>query len=251
MTRPRREAGAWADALRHRGIDAQVLPLIDIGAAPDQAALAAARAGWRDFHVLMFVSANAVNGFFDASAREPIAGVATRFWSTGPGTWQALIAAGANPQQIDSPPEEAGRFDSEALWQQVRSQLAPGARVLIVRGAGSDGAPAGRDWLARQLEAAGAQVSTVAAYQRALPRWDADTLAHARAEAGDGSWWLFSSSEAVGNLQSLLPGQDWSQARALCTHARIAHAARGAGFGEVAQTSPLLDAVVAFLQSNP
>lgn len=254
MTRPPREAGAWVDSLRRQGIDAQALPLIDIGPAPDAAALAAARAGQHGFDALMFVSANAVSGFFNSShsaSDAPLAGAATRFWCTGPGTRQALLVDGADPQQIDSPPRESGRFDSEALWQQVHSQIAPGARVLIVRGAGSDGAPAGRDWLARQLEAAGARVSTVAAYQRVLPQWDADTLARARAGAGDGSWWLFSSSEAVGNLQSLLPGQDWSQARALCSHARIADAARAAGFGEVAQTAPLLEAVVAFLQSNP
>lgn len=254
MTRPRREAGSWVDALRRQGIDAQALPLIDIGPAPDAAALAAARAGWRGFDALMFVSANAVDGFFTAcpgTPGEPLAGAATRLWSTGPGTRQALLAAGADPQQIDSPPLDEGRFDSEALWRLVQPQLAPGVRVLIVRGAGSDGAPAGRDWLARQLEAAGAQVRTVAAYQRMLPRWGADALARARAGARDGSWWLFSSSEAIGNLRHLLPGQDWSNARALCTHARITDAAAAAGFGEVAQAVPLLDAVVAFLQSNP
>lgn len=253
VTRPRREAGAWVDALRHQGIEAQALSLIEIGVAPDAAALADARARWREFDVLMFVSANAVEGLFNAGPGTPgeRIGGTTRFWSTGPGTCQALVAAGVDPKQIDSPPVESGRFDSEALWQQVQSHLAPGARVLIVRGAGSDGAPAGRDWLARQLGAAGAQVSTIAAYRRALPRWDADALGRARAGATDRSWWLFSSSEAVGNLRQLLPGQDWSAARALCTHARIAAAATAAGFGDVAQAPPLLDAVVAFLQSNP
>ena len=53
------------------------------------------------------------------------------------------------------------------------------------------------------------------------------------------------------HLRQLLPGQDWSTARALCTHARIAAAAAAVGFGQVAQAPPLLDALVAFLQSNP
>lgn len=244
----------WVDALRAKGIEAQPLPLIEIGAAPDPAALAAARAGWTRLDAVMFVSANAVTGFFESgsgAAGWPPAGATPRFWSTGPGTRQALLQAGADPQQIDSPPAEAGRFDSEALWQQVQPQVLPGAHVLIVRGAGADGEVAGRDWLARQLESAGAQVSTVAAYRRELPQWDGVTRALACQGATDGRWWLFSSSEAVRNLRHLLPRQDWSQARALCTHARIADAARQVGFGEVAATPPLLEAVAAFLQLNP
>lgn len=252
VTRPRREAEGWVEALRLHGIDAQQLPLIEIGAAPRSPALAAAQAGWRDFAAVMFVSANAVDGFFASSfAQAAQPGTATRFWCTGPGTRRALMAAGAASEHIDSPPAESGRFDSESLWQRVRPQVVPGMRVLIVRGGDADGTPAGRDWLARQLEEAGAQVSTVVAYQRQRPHWDADTLARARGAASDGSWWLFSSSEAIVNLQGLLPGQDWSQARALCTHERIAQAAHQAGFGHVACTTPLLDGVVAFLQSNP
>ena len=65
----------------------------------------------------------------------------------------------------------------------------------------------------------------------------------------DGSLWLFSSSEAVANLCAALPSQDWSSARALATHPRIADAARRAGFGRVDATAASLEAVVRSLES--
>lgn len=77
------------------------------------------------------------------------------------------------PDRIDGPAPDAPQFDSEALWQQVAGQIRPGDRVLIVRGR-SGGAHdtaqgSGRDWLARQIEAAGGQVDFVVAYQRGAP----------------------------------------------------------------------------------
>ncbi|MGJ4749178.1 hypothetical protein ACQV5M_22630, partial [Leptospira sp. SA-E8] len=44
----------------------------------------------------------------------------------------------------------------------------------------------------------------------------------------------------IRNLRRLLPRQDWRQARALATHARIAQAAREAGFGQVEISRPAL-----------
>jgi uroporphyrinogen-III synthase len=71
----------------------------------------------------------------------------------------------------------------------------------------------------------------------------------ARAAATDGAVWLFSSSEAVANLQACLPGQDWGAARALTTHGRIAEAARAAGFGVVREARPALADILASLES--
>ncbi len=113
----------------------------------------------------MFVSANAVQGFFAAAGRRPWP-AATRAWSPGPGTTQALVAAGVPAERVDAPPADAAQFDSEALWPVIAPQLQAGLRVLLVRGAGADGRPAGRDWLARQLQQAGARVDTVVAYAR-------------------------------------------------------------------------------------
>ncbi len=272
VTRPAREAAGWLAELEAAGLSASLLPLIAIGPAPDAEALARCRRALaaQAYAAVMFVSANAVRGFLGdvlevddsgkaGGADHAGAGMAsvvtwptlTRAWATGPGTRQALIAARVPAAQIDAPPEAPGRFDSEALWSQVATQVPVGAQVLVVRGADGSGEVAGRDWLSQQLVARGARVAQVAAYARAFPAFgpsEQDTLSRALAAR---AWWLFSSSEAVGNLCQLAPGQDWQAARALCTHARIAAAAREAGFGEVAETVPRPAAVAACLQSRP
>jgi len=118
-----------------------------------------------------------------------------------------------------------------------------------VRGAGAGGRAEGREWLSQQLAAAGVAVDEVVAYGRGLPAWTEAELAMATAAARDGACWLFSSSEAARNLRKLLPGQDWSAARALATHPRIAEAVQALGFGYVQQCRPGLSEVVASIES--
>lgn len=249
VTRPESEARHWVDELRRGGFDAQPLPLIDIAPAADTASLADQ---WRQLDACgaaMFVSGNAVRHFFDRKPEGASWPARTRAWAPGAGTRQALLAAGVPAALVDSPAPASAQFDSETLWQEVGGQLGPGDRALIVRGADSQGASSGRDWLAGQLAAAGVQVEIVAAYQRQAPRWSGEQLARARLCGGPPGVWLFSSSEAIANLQTLLPGHDWSQGRAVATHPRIAQAARRAGFGVVCESRPSLDAVVAALES--
>src|SRR4051794_23643083 len=64
LTRPVQEAERWAARLRERGVESLVLPLLAIHAAPDPEALRAAAASADRYAALMFVSANAVQGFF-------------------------------------------------------------------------------------------------------------------------------------------------------------------------------------------
>lgn len=173
----------------------------------------------------------------------------TRAWSPGPGTTQALEEAGWPAGAIDAPAPDAPQFDSEALWSQVAPQAVQGLRVLIVRGADAQGQIAGRDWLAAKLREAAVVVDEVAAYCRALPTLDMAQRGQAEAAAADGSVWLFSSSEAISNLRQLLPGRDWSAARAVVTHERIGQSARQTGFGQVIQTWPTLEAVAASIKS--
>ncbi len=268
VTRPLREAQPWVRDLQARGWPAQALPLIDIAPAPDAAAVAAARdaltarsaspkaradatvGGQKqapaDLQALMFVSANAVQGLLAPPLEWP---PSVRAWATGPGTTRALLEAGVPPACIDAPAADAPQFDSEALWSLVQDRVQPGRPVQIVRGGDAQGQASGRDWLATRLQEAGVPVRTVVTYTRQSPRWDAAQLARARQASHDGSWWLFSSSEAIANLLRLLPGQSWSQARAACTHPRIAQAAREAGFGRVEAAPPTLEGVSAFLQS--
>lgn len=259
VTRPEREAEAWVAALTQRGLRAEALPLIAIDALPVSPALQQA---WREidrYAALMFVSANAVTAFFSSNeapahagraytAIDLVANQGVRCMAPGPGTVAALRKAGVPDSQIDSPPPEAGQFDSEALWAVVADRDWQGKRVLIVRGQSAGAEPAGgagRDWLARQLAAAGALPEFIAVYRRSAPQFTAQQRLTLSEAATDGSVWVFSSSEAVGQL----PPADWSQARAVATHPRIAEAVRAAGWGVVAESRPALADIVASIES--
>ncbi len=263
VTRVQPQATRWVELLAQHGHEALALPLIEVAALPDTSAVAEAWRHWADYTAVMFVSSHAVSYFYAskqalAHIEQAQAAIKTRAWSTGPSTHAALLQQGVAASLVDSPPPAAGQFDSETLWQGVQSQVHPGARVLIVRGdsaqsdqpASAGGIPGvGRDWLAQQLQSAGARVDFVVAYQRRAPVWSADQLALARAGAADGSVWLFSSAEALDNLHALLPEQHWAGVRAVATHARIATAARALGFGLVVQATPTLPSVLASIES--
>ena len=258
VTRPAREAPRWIDGLRAAGFDVHALPLIAIAPVDDAvagAALVRARHDVARCHAAMFVSAAAVEHFFAPvpvgapAAVPPAPAPPHRCWATGPGTVLALRRAGVSEARIDAPSGAAASFDSETLWGLVRAQVATGTRVLIVRGGDAGARPTGRDWLARAIEAAGGVVDTVVAYRRLEPALDAPARALATAAAEDGSVWVFSSSEAVAHLCRALPQAHWRHGRAVATHARIAQAAREAGFGHVALASPRLDDLVASIES--
>lgn len=270
VTRPAREAQRWVEALLLRGIAATPLPLIEIGPAPDDHAVLLAWEQLEGQGAVMFVSANAVDGFFSQppagvrqwpggltstststnTARTP---VMTRAWAPGPGTREALLRAGVPTEAIDSPAQDAEQFDSQTLWEQVSDQLLAGQRVLVVRGgaaADPDSGPGpGRDWLAAQLAGRGVDVQTVVTYTRSPPAWTQAQLDAAQQGSHDGSLWLFSSSQAIAHLRSLLPDQPWRQARAIATHPRIAQSARAAGFGVVCLSRPTLADVAASIES--
>ncbi|MDE2413326.1 MAG: uroporphyrinogen-III synthase [Comamonadaceae bacterium] len=259
VTRPARDAAQWVADLQARGIAAAALPLIGIAAVSDAAlreALQEARAAFAGYRAVMFVSGNAAQYFFEQNQAEALThqahdAINTRVWAPGPGTVAALRQAGLAAARIDAPGPDAAQFDSEALWQVVAPQIAPGDRVLIVRGSNTPAAEGGngREWLTRQIAAAGGSVDFVAAYERGAPQLDAAQQALARQAAGDGSVWLLSSSEAVAHLAAALPGQDFSRARALATHPRIAEVARTAGFGLVLECRPSFAEVAASIES--
>lgn len=263
VTRVQPQAQHWADRFAACGHEALVLPLIEVRGLADATAVLTAWLNWSNCKAAMFVSRHAVDYFFNekpalASEDKALTELKTRVWSTGPGTANALLEHGVAPALMDTPSEQAGQFDSEALWELVHTQVHSGDKVLIVRGdsvAPDDSTVAdndqgvGREWLAQRLRQAGAQVDFVVAYQRGAPVWTEMERAVAREAATDGSVWLFSSAEALGHLHSLLPGQDWSASRALATHPRIAAAARALGFGVVTQSRPTWEDVLASIES--
>lgn len=258
VTRPQAEAAPWLKALDAAGYTGWSLPLIDIRPAANGAAVVLAWSRLADFDAVMFVSRNAVQHFFERKeALAPIftaqSAIKTRAFVTGPGSYSALQRVGAAPDCVDAPDFHAGQFDSEALWTVVRARVVPGYRVLIVRGTtvdeGASDEGSGRDWFARRVLDAGGVVEFVVSYERQRPQWDAATLEQAQIAATDGSVWVFSSSEAIRNLQQCCQGVDWAQAQAVVTHPRIGEAARHAGFGRVRESKPLLPALMASIES--
>lgn len=248
VTRPAREASRWVDDLRHAGLDAIALPLIEIAPLEDRKPIEAAWRRIADYDALMFVSAAAAAHFFLPGANVEAAAHG-RFWATGPGTVRGLREAGVAASSIDAPAADAPRFDSEALWALVRAQVRPGIRVLIVRGGDACGRATGREWLAREIADAGGACDAVAVYRRLVPTFGNEEQ-RMISEAADGSAvWLFSSSEAIANLRALAPAIDWHAAAAVATHERIAQAARTAGFGRVRVSPPSLSSLVASIES--
>jgi uroporphyrinogen-III synthase len=265
VTRVQPQADAWVEKLVALGHDAVALPLIEVRALTDVRRVRAVWQQWAGYSAVMFVSSHAVDFFFKEN--QPLAldvyvdaAIKTRVWATGPSTGKALLKQGVAAELLDMPPAQAGQFDSEALWQVVGSQVKPGDRVLIVRGntVAADGDVAvdadsgvGRDWLAQCLKQAGAEVEFVVAYERGAPTWSPAQRALAHAAAQDGSVWLFSSAEALDHLRGLMPGVDWSSARAVATHPRIVAATSALGFGLVRPSRPTLDDVVSSIESMP
>lgn len=255
VTRPQPQADAWVADLRAAGLDAAALPLIAIEGPADPAPVEALWRALPAHRLLMFVSPAAVQWFFalrPVDAHWPPTCLAA---TPGPGTAQALLAAGAasglQADQVLTPPIQASQFDSEHLWPVLAPLDWKGHRVAVL-GGGDQSEVKGRTWLAEQLQARGAAVTAVLAYQRGPGSWQPAEQALARealARPGQHQW-LFSSSQAIDHLigHHLPAGSfsvpDWADHHALVTHPKIAERARRAGFGHIVQTRPTLEAVV-------
>ncbi len=266
VTRPEPDAGRWVAQLRALGFDAKAVPLIVIAPVANRLALQQA---WRTaprFHAIMCVSAAAATHFLAArpahidldSADFP------KFWAPGPGTARALLAGGVSADRIQSPPGDAVQFDSEALWSVVEQDVSSGDQILIVRGEDakrldiriasntSETDPVtnpghGRGWMARTLATRGAVANFVVVYRREAPQWSAAEKAATLKEAS-GAIWLFSNSDAIATLVRLLGPDAWVPAAALCTHPRIAEAARSAGFAPLQESRPTIESITTALR---
>jgi uroporphyrinogen-III synthase len=244
VTRPAEQAAPWVERLIERGIAAEALPLIEIAPPADPSALRSAWAALATCRLVVFVSANAVLHFFAERPTDVSWPVGVDAGAPGNGTADALRDAGVPLAAIVVPAADAAQFDSESLWARLHARDWRAARVLVVRGDG------GRDWLAERLVGAGAEVDTVSAYRRRAPSFAGAARDRLDAAIADGdAVWLFSSSEAIANLEHAAGARRFHAARAVATHPRIAARARSLGFGVVVEAAPGLDAVIACLQS--
>ncbi|MGC9184885.1 MAG: uroporphyrinogen-III synthase [Thiomonas sp.] len=263
VTRVPAQSGDARQIFAPAGVQVLDFPLQHIGPPPDLPRFHAALAALPQTDLAVPVSPTAVAAVFAAL----------------PGPWPARCAIGvvgegslravrralaAQPDDLpwprliapDTREEPPGEGDSDALWSALQLAFAPGPvasfpwagrSVRIFRGG------PGRDLLARRLEEAGAKVKIIEAYSRLAPEFNAQTVAQLHAALGSGGWWLFSSSEAVRNLQGLLAQAAIApalleQQRALAIHPRIAQTLREAGFGLVELTSAPPEAVLSTLR---
>lgn len=260
LTRAQSQAAELRQTLGDAGVQVIDFPLLQIGPPPDVAAFDAALRALPQTDLAVPVSPAAVHAVFAALPAPWPAHCAIGVVGAGSlhavrralaaqpdhAPWPRLIA----PQSLD----HAGEGDSDALWEALQlafparsGQPRPwqGLRVQILRGG------PGRDSLVRRLEAAGARVRVVEAYTRVAPAWGSSTAAQLNAALQSGGWWLFTSSEAVRNLQSLLAHRGDPAAlhgqRGLAIHPRIAQIVRDAGFSRVELTGAQPDAVLSTL----
>ena len=249
VTRPAAQAEAWVEPAararhRRRGAAADR----DRARPADASALRSSWAGLAACRLVVFVSANAVLHFFaERPRRARLARTASIAARARPRHRRCaargrragrLRSSRRRPTRRSSTPSRSGRACTARDWR--------GARVLVVRGDG------GRDWLAERLRRRRARRSTRVS---GLPAPGAGLRAAQRAS---GSMprsptatrvWLFSSSEAIANLERAAGTGPLGDARAVATHPRIAARARGSASARVVEAAPGLDAVIACLQS--
>ncbi|MCZ8130136.1 MAG: uroporphyrinogen-III synthase [Steroidobacteraceae bacterium] len=152
VTRPEPQAEPLSRRLEALGARSFRFPAIEIRARDGRPALRASLGPVDRFDWVMFVSANAVrHGLFLLEGPQT-----PRLAAVGPATAAALEQAGRPVALVP-----ASGFDSESLLASPEFARVRGQRVLIVRGDG------GRELLADELRARGAEVVFAAVYERA------------------------------------------------------------------------------------
>lgn len=151
VTRPEHQAHGLCQLIEAQEGSALRFPALAIRAVPGLAGVRAALGPIDRYHLVIFVSANAVRFGGDLLAQRRDLALA----AVGRATAQALNTAG---HRVSVVPTEGA--DSEALLALPRLQHMSGQRVLIVRGRG------GRELIAETLATRGAEVTYAEVYER-------------------------------------------------------------------------------------
>ncbi|RCS58362.1 uroporphyrinogen-III synthase [Parvibium lacunae] len=254
VTRPLAQAIHSVARLQAAGYAAWALPTLEITGLADEPAqqqLAQALAALPTYDLVIWVSPNAILMSVTAAPTLLTTWPATTTIAVlGPGSLQTLQTEGLAPTvSVFSPqgatsnaPAETARYDSETLWQVLNEHYLPrtvsgkwaAQRVLILRGQG------GREWLARQLQTAGAVVDVVACYARRCPPLTApqQTTLRGWQAVQQPLAWVLSSSEGASNLISMLEmggiSLSWARRQPVWVpHPRIAERAKTLGFLDI------------------
>lgn len=189
------QAGATARALRERGAEPVVFPVIQVVDPPDPGRLARAAREVSAYDWVLFTSANGVERFFvalSAAGRDARAFAGAKVGVIGPKTRASVQRFGITPDLV------AEEFVGESLAEALGPDVA-GKRVLIPR------ALVAREELPQLLLAAGAAVvDVVPAYEtRPVTSERAGQLAQSF-EEGSLDAVLFTSGSTVSSLMDLL-----------------------------------------------
>jgi uroporphyrinogen-III synthase len=250
ITRPLAQALPLAAQVRALGREVEVLPLLEIAPLPDPSALVATLARLEDYALVAFVSPNAIDAAFAHIGRWP-AGVTLAV--LGEGSRAALAAHGITADDVDIvSPHDAANSDTEHLLQTLDLAALRGRPVLIVRG------ESGRELMADGLRAAGADVTTIAAYRRSVPALTPALRERLEALLQTRNDWIVTSSEALRGLLQLLAAMrtddvvaKMQQQQLIVPHARIAATAHELGLRHVTLTGSGDERLLAALQSRP
>jgi uroporphyrinogen III methyltransferase/synthase len=184
VTRAAHQADPLAQALRERGGEAILLPVIDIAPPANPEPLAKAMAEIDSYDWIVFTSTNGIRalGRQNCKARIATVGAATREFAEGQG-WTVSIT-----------PET---YVAEALVEALGREELSGRRILIPSAAVT------RDVVREELTRRGAAVDVVEAYRNVIPAGAAERAKEVfRHPCPD--WITFASSSAVENLVSLV-----------------------------------------------
>lgn len=249
ITRPLAQGQALADSVAALGREAVLLPLLEILPLPDQGALQLALADLGRYALVAFVSPNAIDAAFAHIDHWP-AGVALAVLGEASRACLAKHGLHDGNATIFSPADPT-RSDSEHLLQSLDLAALAGRQVLLVRG------ETGRELIGDGLRAAGAEVTTVAAYRRRVPAMTpalAATLRQLLARQND---WIITSSEALRGLLGLVEQLDdaaavaqMQQQHLIVPHARIAETATALGLTRLTLAGSGDDSLLAALQSH-
>jgi uroporphyrinogen-III synthase len=248
ITRPLAQAETLAEAVTALGRTPVLLPLLEIAPLADQSGLQAALAGLDQYALVAFVSPNAIDAAFahvDKWPRQVALAV------LGEGSRAALAKHGLDAGNATIlGPSDPTRSDSENLLASLDLAALAGKKVLIVRG------ESGRELMGEGFRAAGAEVTTVAAYRRSVPVLTPELAARLRALLDGPNDWIITSSEALRGLFDLLRQlgdmfvEQMQQQHVIVPHARIAATAQALGLARVTLTGSGDERLLAAIQSQ-
>ncbi len=204
ITRPEKQALMWAEKLRLSGIDATIIPLLEIKPFRDIADMEAKVRPIKNcilnfdlYQKVIFVSQNAVeHGMEWIENYWPQMPIGIDFFAVGETTANLLREYGVSPQDLAETTQ--GSMTSESLLSAPSLQKVDGDKVLIVRGVG------GRGYLAEELRKRGATVDYCEVYERQIPSEAKTQLIEWLTRSTESTLIVFHSGETLHNFQQLM-----------------------------------------------